>query len=484
MSGFASQIVAFGEWLPDQAALGNTLTAVKNAIPQAASYSSVPGLDVLSDAANSRVFAGTWGVSKGGTYGLFIGTATKLYSLASGALTDVTRTSGGDYAVTNWEFIWWGDRVIAIGTGEVPQAFDLGTDSDFALLPNAPTAVCGAVIGDFIVLGGAASNAALVQWSGFNNSEAWTASASTQSDSQELYGQGNIIKRIVPQGNAGIILCERSIRRIEYVGPPLIFRIDVLEEDRGTLAPNAVAWNGPRIFYYGIDGFYMHLGGVSQPIGTEKVDRFIRGDMDVGRLSEMRAAVDRKNQMCVWTYPSLTTGAYRQICYKWELQRWGVFDADIEAVFDYSSSPVTVEGLDALYADIDTMGSVSIDSEALAGGIVSLAGCNTSHKVVTFTNTGSPLAAELETGELQDQQGRILKCKSIRPLVDASSTIQVAERDNQYDNYNYDSALSADSIGEMDCLTSARYHRFKMNLTAQFRHAQGVEVFYRLGGRR
>lgn len=479
---FESQVVQFGEWLPDQAALGNSLTAVKNAIPQAASYSSFPGPEAISDAANSTVFAGTWGVNKGGAYKICFGTASKLYSLSNGALSDISKSGG--YSVTNWEFIWWGDRIIAIGNSVAPQYFDVGTSTLFANLPNAPTATCGAVIGDFIVLGGVSDNAALLKWSGFNNSEAWTVSAATQSDEQELYGQGNVIKRIVPRGNAGVVFCERSIRSITYVGPPLIFRIDVIEEDKGTLAPNAIAWVGSKIFFYGIDGFYEFDGAASVPIGYEKVDRFVRSDMDFTRINEMRAAIDRKHEMVVWTYPSLSTGEFRQIFYRWDLGKWGMADANLETVFDYSSGPVTVEGLDAIYTDVDVM-DISIDSSALQGGLVSLGGVRASdHKVVTMTATASPLTAELETGELTGPSGMVHKVKGLRPLVDASSTISIATRDNQYQNYEYASPISANDIGEMDCLTSARYHRFKMTVSSQFRHAQGVEVMLRTGGRR
>ena len=479
---FETQTVQFGEWLPDQAALGNSLTQIRNAIPQAQSYASVPGLEVISTAADAQILAGTWGVNKSGAYALFVGNGTKLYSLAFGTLSDVSKSGG--YTVTNWDFIWWGDRCIAIGNGaSALQYYDVGTSTLFANLTNSPSATCGAVIGDFIVVGGASGNAALVKWSGFNNSTAWTPSASTQSDEQELFGQGNVIKRIIPQGNAGIIFCERSIRRIEYVGPPLIFRIDTLEEDRGTLAANSVAYAGTNIFYYGIDGFYQFTGAQSFPIGAEKVDRFIRQDLDTSRISEMRAAVDRRNQMAIWTYPSLTTGAFRQLVYRWDLQRWGMFDANVVTLFDYSSPPTTVEGLDALYTDIDSM-SISIDSEALSGGKVSLGAANTSHQVVTFTNTASPLAAELETGDFSGQNGTVLKAKSVRPLVDAPCTISVATRDDLYANYDFGSPISANSIGEMDVFTNSRYHRFRMNLSTQFRHAQGVEVMFRTGGRR
>ena len=476
-----SIVVKFGEWLPDQAALGNPQTVVKNAIPQAQSYASAPGIEVLSDAIASRAFAGFWCMDQSLNFYFFAGCASKLYTYdGDGTWTDVSQA--GDYSVDNWQFILWGERVIAIGDGDVPQYFDLGSSVDFADLTNATAASCGAVVGDFIMLGGG-TDPANVRWSGFNDSTAWTPSATTQSDTQTLFGVGTTVKNIIPQGYSAVIFCDRSIRVATYVGPPLVFRFETIEEDRGTLARNAIAWSGSNIFYYGLDGFYQfRMGQGSIPIGMEKVDRFIAEDLDFSRLDEMRAAIDRRYQICFWTYPSLSTGTYRLIGYRWQLQKWTIIDADLETIFDYNTGPTTVEGLDTLYATIADF-DISVDSPNLSTGKSFLGGFNTEHKLASMTGTGSPLTMTLETGEA-NTVGKRISVKSVRPLIDGEGTLYAGTRDNQDENYSYGDGISENTIGEFDVRSSARYHRFKFTSTTPIEHAQGFEVFFRKEGRR
>lgn len=481
-----SQTVLFGEWLPDQDALGNPQTYVVNAIPQAQTYSACPGLDIGSDAITSQAYAAYWTFDASGDWHMFSGCATKLYKLNVDTWTDVSQA--GDYTVSNWVFIKWGSaRVIAIGDGDVPQYYDLGTSTDFADLSGAPTATCGAVVGDFIVLGGASSDPTLVKWSGYNSSTLWTPSLSTQSDEQQLLGTGPTIKAIVPQGNSGVIFCDRSIRVMTYVGPPIIFRFDIVEEDRGVLAKNSVTWSGATMWYYGLDGFYeFTIGSGSRQIGNEKVDRFFRNDADFARVDEIRAAVDRKNQMVCWTYPSVSTGTFRMICYRHQLGKWTIIDAGFETIFDYTGGtvPILLEDLDSYFSDMSAM-NVSVDSDTLITGTTSLAGFTTAHKMASLSSWSSPLPAEMITGEIGTPNGKRLSVKSVRPLIDADDpSLYIGTRDNQNDYVSYSSEITQNAIGEFDARTSARYHRFKMTMTDNFLHAKGVEVFFRPEGRR
>ena len=476
-----SIVVKFGEWLPDQAALGNPQTVVKNAIPQANSYASAPGADVLSaDAIASRAFTGYWCMDQSLNFYFFAGCETKLYQFDGSGWTDVSQA--GDYVVENRKFILWGERVIAIGDGDVPQYFDLGSSTDFADLSGATAAICGAVVGDFIMLGGG-TDPANVRWSGYNNSTAWTPSPITQSDTQTLFGVGTVVKEIVPQGNSAVIFCDRSIRVATYVGPPLVFKFETVEEDRGTLARNSIAWSGNKIFYYGLDGFYVFsLGQGSVPIGMEKVDRFFQDDFDFSRMDELRGAIDRRYEMVCWSYPSLSSGGYRILCYRWMLQKWSYIDADLETIFDYNSGPTTVDGLDSTYATVEDF-NISVDSSSLAFGSASLGGFNTSHKLASLTNFGSPFPISLETGEA-NVVGKRTSVKSVRPLIDGEGELYVGTRDNQDENFTYGTAIAENAIGEFDVRSSARYHRFKFTSTNSVQHAQGFEVFFRKEGRR
>lgn len=475
------KFLPFGEWLPDQADLGNAVQVVRNAIPQAKSYRSVRSLQVVSDALDSACLGSEWAKASDGTYYVFAGDAGKLYLLSGTTFSDVSKAGG--YTSTGWEFVIWGSRVIAASLDEPMQYYDLGTSSLFAALPGSPPkAKHVAVVRDFIVAGNVEDGGTVypyrLRWSGFNNSEQWASSLAAQSDYQDLYGRGGAIKHIT-SGETALIFQEHSIRRMTYVGPPLIFRIDEIESDRGLYASNSVAQSGDTVYYYSHDGFFVKQGNnPSIPIGAEKVDRFFSGDLQADSIDLVYGAIDRRNKMVCWTYPSKTTGSNRIIVYRWDIKKWGLLDIDAALIVEASSPTYYLDDLDLILgADIDTY-SINVDSDGYAGGVVSLFAFNASNQLCTFS--GDDEKATVETGEMD---GRI-SVKSVRPLFDGTGSISAGTRDKQSDNYSYGSPQTENVKGEMNFRTSAKYHRFKAEISGGFDHAQGVEIIYREEGRK
>lgn len=474
------QVLPFGEWLPDQPDYGNAVKVVRNAIPQASSYRSVRSLQVKSDALTGACLGSEWAKDASGTYFVFAGDSSTLYKLDGTVFSDVSKVGG--YTVTGWEFVIWGDRVIAASLEEPMQYFDMATSTLFADLPGSPPkAKQLAVIRDFIVAGhideGGTVYPYRLRWSGFNNSEQWASSLAAQSDYQDLYGRGGAIKHIT-SGETGLIFQEHSIRRMTYVGPPLIFRIDEIESDRGLYASNSVAQSGDTVYFYSHDGFFVKQGNnPSIPIGAEKVDRFFENDLAAESIDLVYGAIDRRNKMVCWTYPSRTTGANRVIVYRWDIKRWGLWDTDAKFIVEASSPTYYLDDLDLLLGNIDE-NSINVDSAGYQGGLVALYGFNADNKLCTFS--GDDEAAIIETGEVD---GRI-SVKSVRPLSGGTISISAGTRDNQNDNYSYGVAQTENAKGEMNFRTSARYHRFKATIAGGFDHAQGVEIYYRKEGRR
>jgi len=474
----------FAEWLPDQPDLGDAVTNVLNAIPGARSYRSINALSSFTNALDSACQGAIWAQDNLGDYYYFAGDEGKLYRLAVFTFTDVSKVGG--YLATNWEFVKWDQRIIAVDINEPPQYFDMASSTVFAdLAGSPPKAKHIAIVRDFIVLGnlneGGSNKASRLRWSGFNSSEQWTSTQATQSDFQDLLGRGGAIQKIVP-GETGLIFQEHSIRRMTYVGPPTIFRIDEVEKDRGCYAPNSVAWFGSRVFFYSHEGFFMKEGdNPSVPIGTEKIDRYFKNDFSAGDLDLIRGAVDRENKIVAWCYPSKSAGANRILMYRWDLERWTLIDQDAKILIEYVSPSYSLDDLDAILTDIDT-DSINVDSSLYAGGNVALGAFDALHQLSTFS--GSPLTATIETAEIQGPEGYRLSIKSARPLSDGTTELCVGTRDNQNENYTYGLPQTVNVKGEMNFRTSARYHRMKATISGGFNEAQGVEVMYREEGKR
>lgn len=475
--------VKFGEWLPDQPDLENGLVDALNCVSQAKSYKSMRALANVSTALDGQCLRAMVAKDSTGSINNFAGDATKLYKLAIGTYNDVSKAGG--YTVEGWEMAKFGNRIIATALGADTQYFDMGVSALFDdLAGSPPQAAHIAVVRDFIVIGnlidGGTEYPARVQWGGFNSSEKWGVDAAVQSDFQDLFGNGGAIQRIVP-GDYGVIFQEDSIWRMDYAGPPTVFRFDEVERGRGTRCPNSVTWLGDVVYYWGNDGFYVFNGAVSTPIGSEKVNRYITDNYDSARSSEFFGMVDRANDLVFWTYPKIT-GGRELIIYNWVTQRWTHSDINVQAFSEYADTGYTLEDLDLLFADIDSA-SINVDSKEYRGGNVTLGAFDNTNKLSNFT--GPYLTATIETGEFKFPNGERVFVSGARPMVEGGGQYSVAlgNRDLQTGMVTFDTPKTVNPIGECQFHKNTRFTRFKTTLNGGFAHASGLEVFYKPAGR-
>lgn len=476
--------LAFDEWLPD---LSDAIGAreAKNVIAMSDSYGELKSLSTFSNALTSACLGAFWLQGSDNVIYNFAGDSDDLYELTGGSTwTNVSKSSGA-YSAVNWEFAKFGDRVIAASLFDPIQYFDVGTSSNFADLAGSPPQASRiAIVRDFVVLGDISGAPNQVRWSGFNASESWTrAPLTTQADSQDLYGRGGKVQKIV-DGEYGIIFQEHSIRKMSYVGPPLIFQIDEIEKGRGTPAPNSVCWTGNTIYYYGHDGFYVFDGFQSTPIGTERVDRWFKRNADVSKLGQMRGVIDRRNRLVMWAFTTSASSINnRLIIFNWGANKWSYAEVDTEVLAEYVSPGYNLDELTSVIglADIDSE-SISVDSDTYKGGALNIQAFNSSNQAATFTGTG--LDACVTTQEISDESHRILETTSVRPDIEGSGavTVQVGTRDKTSDSVAYSTAASLNDIGAADVRVGARYQRYQVNITGGFDHAKGVKIEQTIGG--
>jgi len=182
----------FGEWRPDIATLDTQFANdVENVFPGSNSYLPVPSLVPFAEhpvpppPSNERVVGLFSARTTTGEWKIYAGTPTKLYnwSLFAG-WTEV----GSGYHVPEgelWSFCQFGKWVIAAQIGDKPQKADVDTGGAFAAIAAAPIAHNCRTIGDFVFLGGLASNRRKIIWSSINDVDAWTPGLNL-SDEQEM----------------------------------------------------------------------------------------------------------------------------------------------------------------------------------------------------------------------------------------------------------------------------------------------------------
>ena len=98
-----------------------------NVVPKQSSYGPMKGLNALSDALDARCRGAVSVEDKNGANYTYAGDAAKLYGLADTAMTDYSQMGG--YSLGSgaaWEFVQWGETMIAASISEPLQTIDLG----------------------------------------------------------------------------------------------------------------------------------------------------------------------------------------------------------------------------------------------------------------------------------------------------------------------------------------------------------------------
>ncbi len=187
------------------------------------------------------------------------------------------------------------------------------------------------------------------------------------------------------------------------------------------------------------------------------------------------AAIDPLNKLYAIAFPG-AAGVLKIFFYNWNDRRWSEAEVDLEILFNATSEGFTLEELDAIDSNLDTL-TPSLDSAQWKGGGIRFGAFDLAHKLAYFD--GANLAATIETGETELNPGRLSKVTKARPLIDGGTiTVQVAGRNRLVDAVVFDAAEGLDAIGEVGLLNESRYHRLRASIAAggTWNHAQGIQV--------
>lgn len=482
--------VLFAEWRPDLPALGNGATVAKNVFPSGASYRQVLSFTNAITALAARVQGATSARAADGITYNYAGTETKLYELSASSSTWTDR-SGATYscgAVEFWQFAKFGNYMVAANIDDPIQYTTIGAGSNFGnLSASAPQCRHLAVVRDFLITGntwdatdGFKPNR--LWWPAIDNITSWptpgsTAAASVQSDYQDLAEGGSITG--ITGGQSGVVVCERSVYTINYIGSPLVFDIQRVEKERGSLYAGSVIGDGRYTYFLGNDGFYRFDGVSCVPIGADKVDNWFLADLAPNTSPRICAALDPVNKIVMWAYASLNSGAGtpdKIICFHTPSGKWSIIEQSVEWLASISYTlGYTLDGLDAVSSSLDAL-PYSLDSYVWQGGAAILGAFDTSHRFGYFN--GSAMTATVTTGEVQPIAGSRSLVTEVRPLIQTAGgtpSITPITRNRLIDNFTTGTASSVNAVGVSPMMVDARYFRYQATIPGGFEHAIGVE---------
>jgi hypothetical protein len=466
--------INFGEWTPDQPGITNGLRRAENVYSKLVGYGALPTAVDYSLAASENLNNVVAGKTTAGATTVFASGSTKLFKLDTSDLSLDNVSKSGNYSTPTdqrFRFTQFGNVIIAGNGFDKLQGFNLNSSSLFAnLAADAPEARYVTVVRDFVVSGYQSSYQNRVQWSALGDESSWTASATTQADFQDIPDGGSIVG--VTGGEFGLILMDRSIHRMSYVGSPLVFQFDNISRNLGCYEANSVIQYGGTTFFLGDDGFYACDGQNVVPIGNEKVNRFFFDNVDEGTLYLMSAAVDPTKKLIIWAYASNSSATPDSLLiYNYQTQRWTSGTTTVDRIASTSTPAVTLEGMD-VYGNLDTI-LTSFDSRLWLGGRLLLAGVDGA-KIVTFS--GANATAYIETGDIE-VPGSTSSITLVKPTVEGGSgSVALLSRRLLTESTVFGSQSAADAENRVSVRGVGRYHRLQLTPTGSWTSAVGMDI--------
>ena len=390
-----------------------------------------------------------------------------------------------------WDFAQFNDFVFATTLANNPYYLtDIDSDTSWSLLSGSPPkAKFCERFADFLMLGHIDGAPTRIQWSAFNNpAGSWAADRLTQAGFADLDPRMGEVTALVG-GRYPMVFQDRGISLVQYVGPPTVWRVSLVSEDRGCTAPFSVATIGAQTYFLSQDGFYMTNGSEFVPIGSQKVNKWFFGEADNAFLSETQAAVDWANRSIIWSFREVGSDVRnRLLIYSWEQGRFSTATVTSDWLVGSRVDATTLEDLDALFATLEDV-TPSLDSAVWAAGDRVLgAFISTGAESTYHTFTGSAMQADWELGAFQPSPGQRAFVSQAQAVVEATDwTMQIAAI--PADNTRMEDA-TAYGLPGVDGAVPLRADGKEMRLAARipaggdWRRVQAVQLTFRGSGRR
>ncbi|HYE25096.1 MAG TPA: hypothetical protein VEG32_07845 [Clostridia bacterium] len=451
---------------------------VVNAVPIADGWGPMPDVTPFTDALPAACQGACYVRTSTGAHRMFAGTTTKLYEYNSStnAWDDVSRASGGNYALPSadkWWFVAFGTRLIAGNLADDIQYIDIDAGTEFAALAGSPPkARYGWVAGAQLVLGHLATFPNRIMTSGIGDPTYWTAGR-RGCDFQDFQDGEEVVGGVGSQGGS-VIFQKSRIRSMSLLSGDVPFRTDILNPARGVAAPLSIANIGPGQFVYlSADGFFMNVEG--RAIGLERVDRWFAQQIDRSKIAEVRALVDPYAKI-VWFKAERPSGSKFLLGYCWPLDRWCYSDANVQEMASMVTVGMTIDGMADYWSTIDEI-SETYDSQLFTGGVPSFAVFNSDNEMCYVS--GSPRAATLVTPDTQLTPGARTWLSKARLVTDAPTfTMRAITSAYHGDTRTEGSAVSPYSAtGICHFRSSGLMHAFKAEIPAgtSWTHVTGVD---------
>ena len=478
-----TQRVLLGEWLPDQAdSTGSPSTNLEmayNVYPSSSGYAPFPKATRLSnDMPNGEDINGLFSARQNAQIVSIIGTNSNIYRgnnvvrTGTGSIADISRTGGYSSPRKNWQFEQFGEFVLATNGTAKLQKYDITGDARFSDIEEAPVCRTTAIVRDFVFAGYCNGVSNKVQWSDLNNAESWESSDTSQADFQVLPAGGEV--KAITGGEFGLIIQEKAVQRVSYIGTPLVFQFDLISDNTGCTSGNsAIQYNG--ISYWLSEGGMVSCDGSTVTnIGEGKINDWLFKEIDTTKIEDVSVAIDPLKNLIVWNFPTSSTGTETDrvlLKYNYITGRFTTGRTEAQVVSGLMTQSDSLDDLDSEFPILDEM-PFSLDSTLLIGGQFSFCGAQGKH-VVAFS-----LPQDLSLIATNDMEfGQFSVVTLAQPIVEnGSADFKIASRQTLNSNMEFGAMAITSLENRADLRSGGKYHRVRMYLTGNWTNAVGFDL--------
>lgn len=466
----------YGPFRPDAAGPNSGFAAVADSVlPQASvngiGYGPMPslvtasGAEALSGAPRGMITA----VKVDGSVAVIAATASTIELLDStyqwsDIETGRTVTTGDDVS-----FAQFGSKILNTDTTSGMKAYDIDAGGANSAVAAAPAARCVFTCNNVVFAGNTTANPRRMQSSAIGDHTNWTTEGA---DGKTFEDGGPIVGGRDLKNGAAVLFQETVMRLIQFGSGPGLYSIAKIADGRGAVSDRGIVAFDGMVFYIATDGFYKYtLGGGNEPIGAEKVNRWLADTIAAVDYENISGAVDPYEKVVWWRLPNGGgTLSTLLLGYDWQLNEFFTATVTTSALSRLATAAVTI---DTLSGTIDAL-DMAIDSRLLGGGALFFGALDSSYKFASFT--GTSLQATLQTCSIALPNTVLVnRCA---PDSDASnSTIILGVSDNRHTGLTYKDAASKTTSGRVGLRGTGKVIAFKETIpaAATWTFATGIE---------
>jgi hypothetical protein len=149
--------------------------------------------------------------------------------------------------------------------------------------------------------GSATQDPMLIRWSNQNDPYNWTPDATNQAGFTRL-SHGSKIVSVIQARQEIVVITDASVYSLQYIGPPYVWRSQLLGDNISIVSPNATALASGIVYWMGIDKFYAYDGRV-QTLNCD-LRRYIFQDLNQQQAQQIFASTNEGFNEIWWFYCS------------------------------------------------------------------------------------------------------------------------------------------------------------------------------------